>query len=197
MNDGHIETRPIKGTRPRHKDPEKDEALAKELLCSEKDRAENIMIVDLMRNDLSRVCESDSVIVEKLCGLESFASVHHLVSVITSKIKSGYDPIDLLKATFPGGSITGAPKIRAMEIIAELEPTTRGPYCGSIGFIDFNSNMDLSITIRTFCINDNKVTFQGGGAIVSDSDPTSEYEETLSKVRLLREALANTLESPE
>ncbi|SRR5579883_131840 len=184
-----VEARPIKGTRPRGKTTEDDQRLQNELLQSEKDHAENVMIVDLLRNDLSRVCEPHSVEVPQLCGLETYASVHHLVSVITGKLQKDVQAIDLLSATFPGGSITGAPKIRAMEIIAEIEPTRRGPYCGSIGYIGFNGDMDLSITIRTFAIKNNKVTFQAGGAVVLDSNPEDEYAETLAKISSLQRAL--------
>ena len=159
-----IETRPIKGTRPRGETKSEDDLLLHELLRSEKDRAENVMIVDLLRNDLSRVCENHSVKVPQLCGLESYASVHHLVSVVTGSLQEKYNAIDLLRAAFPGGSITGAPKVRAMEIINEIEPTTRGPYCGSIGYIGFNGDMDCSIVIRTFAIKNNILTFQTGGA---------------------------------
>lgn len=189
LTDHFIETRPIKGTRKRGVTALEDETLAQELLYAEKDRAENIMIVDLLRNDLSIVCENHSVKVPKLCGLESYATVHHLVSVVTGKLQKRFNAIDLLRATFPGGSITGAPKIRAMEIIAEIEPTKRGPYCGSIGYIGFNGDMDLSITIRTFAIKNNHITFQAGGAIVMDSDSLVEYEETLTKASALLRAL--------
>lgn len=189
LSAGQVEARPIKGTRPRGKNAAEDKLLAEELLASEKDHAENVMIVDLLRNDLSRVCEDHSVQVAKLCGLESYATVHHLVSVISGKLSANYHAVDLLRATFPGGSITGAPKIRAMEIIAEIEPTLRGPYCGSIGYIGFNGEMDCSITIRTYAIKNNRVTFQAGGAIVADSDPLAEYEETLTKSRALHRAL--------
>ncbi len=186
---GKVEVRPIKGTRPRSKNLIEDEKLAETLLHSEKDRAENIMIVDLMRNDLSKVCLPDSVIVEKLCGLESFTHVHHLVSVITGELRAQTTVIDLLKAVFPGGSITGAPKLRAMEIISEIEPTARGPYCGGLGYIGFDGAMDLAMTIRTFCIKDKTVTFQAGGAIVLDSEPGQEYQETLDKVQSLKKVL--------
>ncbi|MFT4552164.1 MAG: para-aminobenzoate synthetase component 1 [Chlamydiales bacterium] len=186
---GLVETRPIKGTRPRGKTEEEDQRNASNLLSSEKDRAENIMIVDLMRNDLSRVCADGSVKVSQLCGLESYATVHQLVSTISGKMKKKFDSLDLLKVSFPGGSISGAPKVRAMEIIAELEPNKRGPYCGSIGYLGFNGNMDISIAIRTYAIKNNRVTFQAGGAIVADSDPASEYEETLDKAWALRETL--------
>ena len=184
-----VESRPIKGTRPRGKTSEEDKLLAQELMQSEKDHAENVMIVDLLRNDLSRVCDDHSVQVTQLCEIESYAAVHHLVSVITGKLQKKYGAVDLLRATFPGGSITGAPKVRAMEIINEIEPTARGPYCGSIGFIGFNGEMDSSIVIRTFLIKNNIVTFQAGGAVTLDSNPVEEYEETLTKARALRRAL--------
>lgn len=184
-----VETRPIKGTRPRHPDPIQDQANGNDLVNSEKDWAENVMIVDLMRNDLSRVCLPHSIKVPQLCALESFATVHHLVSVVEGTMKPSFDAIDLLQATFPGGSITGAPKIRAMEIIAECEPTLRGPYCGSIGYLGFNGNADLSITIRTYAIHGNLITFQTGGAVTIDSEPLEEYEETLAKAAALRRTL--------
>jgi para-aminobenzoate synthetase component 1 len=189
-----VEARPIKGTRERGKNAEEDNQLAKLLIDSEKDRAENIMIVDLMRNDLSRVCDDHSIKVEKLCGLESFPTVHHLVSVVKGKLKKNKSVIDLLEASFPGGSITGAPKIRSMEIIHEIEPNQRGPYCGSIGYIGFNGCMDLSIVIRTICIKKGKLTFQVGGAIVLDSDPVGEYKETLQKARAMNIALTSRVE---
>lgn len=188
LENNHVETRPIKGTRRRGKNPQEDKELAKELLQSKKDHAENTMIVDLMRNDLSRVCENHSIQVPQHCGLESYATVHHLVSVVQGKLKPDTTAIDLLKATFPGGSVTGAPKIRAMEIIAEIEPTQRGPYCGAIGYIGFNGNMDTSITIRTYCIRDDIITFQTGGAVVLDSEPEKEYEETFTKANALIKA---------
>ncbi|HSW68774.1 MAG TPA: aminodeoxychorismate synthase component I [Gammaproteobacteria bacterium] len=189
LKEKHVETRPIKGTRPRGKNLFEDKKFSEELLMSEKDHAENVMIVDLLRNDLSRVCEDYSVKVPELCRLESYATVHHLVSIVTGQLCKNFTAVDLLKATFPGGSITGAPKIRAMEIIAEIEPNARGPYCGSIGYIGFNGDMDMSITIRTFAIKNNIATFQAGGAIVADSIPLAEYEETLDKARALRRSL--------
>ena len=190
LRDGLVETCPIKGTRPRGATPAEDRVLADELLASEKDRAENVMIVDLLRNDLSRVCQDGSVEVPRLCALESFATVHHLVSTITGALRPGMTAVDLLAAGFPGGSITGAPKIRAMEIIAELEPTRRGPYCGSIGYLGFDGGMDTSIVIRTYAVKDGVVTFQAGGGIVADSDPAAEYEETMDKARALIAALS-------
>jgi para-aminobenzoate synthetase component 1 len=189
LADGKVETRPIKGTRPRGATPEADAAEARALEASEKDRAENVMIVDLLRNDLSRVCRDHTVLTPEICKLESFATVHHLVSTVTGELKDGATAVDLLKATFPGGSITGAPKIRAMEIIAELEPTRRGPYCGAIGWLGFDGDMDTSIAIRTYAIKGRTVTFQAGGGIVADSDPAAEYEETLAKARALVQAL--------
>jgi para-aminobenzoate synthetase component 1 len=192
LSNRHVETRPIKGTAPRHNDVEKDQLSAAALLVSEKDRAENIMIVDLMRNDLSRVCEDHSVQVPQLCGLESFATVHHLVSVVKATLRAHYDAIDLLCATFPGGSITGAPKVRAMEIIDTIEPHRRGPYCGSVGFISFNGDMDTSITIRTYAIKHRQLSFHVGGAVVADSDPAQEYQETLDKAAAMLAALVGS-----
>lgn len=187
--DKKVETRPIKGTIKRGSTPVEDKVLSQRLLKSEKDVSENVMIVDLLRNDLSKVCEDHSVKVTQLCGLESYASVHHLVSVVAGILKSEKDAIDLLCATFPGGSITGAPKIRAMEIIAEIEPTKRGPYCGAIGYIGFNGDMDTSIVIRTYAIKNRKITFQAGGAVVLDSNPIDEYRETLIKAKALQRVL--------
>jgi para-aminobenzoate synthetase component I len=180
-----VETRPIKGTSPRFADPADDARSAEQLAESEKDRAENVMIVDLLRNDLSRVCTDPSVRVPRLCAVESHGPVHHLVSTVTGELRPGCDAIDLLRAAFPGGSITGAPKIRAMEIIAELEATRRGPYTGSIGFIGFDGSMETSIVIRSFVVKDGTAYFQVGGGIVADSDPAREYEETLHKAAAL------------
>ena len=148
------------------------------------------MIVDLLRNDLSRVCRDGSVEVPELCALERFATVMHLVSAVTGRLRPGLGPVDLLAACFPGGSITGAPKIRAMEIIAELEPTRRGAYCGAIGYLGFDGSMDTSIVIRTFTIRGRTVTFQVGGGVVADSTPEGEYEETLAKAAALIAALS-------
>jgi para-aminobenzoate synthetase component 1 len=179
--DGGVATRPIKGTRRRGLTPAEDFALRDDLLASAKDQAENLMIVDLLRNDLGRVCEYGSVHVEKLFEPESYATVHHLVSEVRGRLRTGLCPIDLLRATFPGGSVTGAPKIRAMEIIAELERVARGPYCGSIGWIGFDGAMDSNILIRTMTAGRGWVQFPVGGGIVADSDPKREYEETLYK----------------
>lgn len=184
-----IETRPVKGTRPRGKTPEEDEALANELLSSAKDRAENIMIVDLERNDLGRVCSYGSVKVTELTILEVFPTVFHLTSTVEGRLREDKNCIDLLKATFPGGSITGAPKVRAMEIIDELEPTRRSVYTGNIGYLSFNGDLDLNIAIRTFLVKGSKAYFQVGGAVVYDSNPEDEYQETLDKARALINAL--------
>lgn len=189
LSGNQVETRPIKGTRPRGTTSVEDQALAQELLESEKDNAENVMIVDLLRNDLSRVCLPHSINTPEICILESYATVHHLVSTVIGQLKPEVNVIDLLKATIPGGSITGAPKIRAMEIIAELEPSWRGPYCGNIGYISFSGDMDTSIVIRTYAIKNDQITFQAGGGIVADSDPAAEYEETFDKARALIHAL--------
>lgn len=191
--EGHVETRPIKGTRPRGATPAADERLAAELLASAKDRAENVMIVDLLRNDLSRVCRDHTVEVPVLCGLESFRTVHHLVSVVTGRLQEDRGAVDLLRAAFPGGSVTGAPKIRAMEIIAELEPTRRGPYCGAVAWLGFDGAMDSSIVIRSYTVKGRAVTFQAGGGIVADSEPAAEYDETLAKAAALMAALGGRL----
>ena len=185
-----VETRPIKGTRPRGIGPEHDFALGVALTESAKDRAENLMIVDLLRNDLSRVCAPGSVRVPELFGLEHHATVHHLVSTVTGELDGDADMFDLLRATFPGGSITGAPKIRAMEIIAEIEPSRRGVYCGAIGYLSATGTLDTSIVIRTYLALGNRVYFSVGGGIVADSDPDDEYRETLHKARALIATLA-------
>ncbi len=180
-NDRHVETRPIKGTRPRSADAEQDLAYSKELLTSVKDRAENLMIVDLLRNDLSKTCALGSVKVNKLFQLQSFANVHHLVSIVVGKLKPGKTAVDVLRDCFPGGSITGAPKLRAMQIIDELEPHRRGLYCGAIGYIGFDGDMDTNIAIRTAIVCKNILSFYTGGGIVADSDGSKEYAETLDK----------------
>jgi len=189
VREGIVETRPIKGTRRRGTDPREDQQLKLELLSSEKDRAELVMIVDLERNDLGRVCEIGSVHVPELVCLEEYATVFHLVSTVKGKLALDRDLVDLLRATFPGGSITGAPKIRAMEIIEELEPVKRGIYTGSIGYLGFEGSADLSIVIRTFVIKNGFAYFQVGGGIVADSEPEAEYWETIYKGRALLQAL--------
>ena len=177
----HVETRPIKGTRPRSGNAEEDGNNAHDLQNSPKDRAENLMIVDLLRNDISKVCETGSVRADKLFALESFANVHHLVSTVTGKLAEDKTAIDLLRACFPGGSITGAPKFRSMEIIEELEPNRRGLYCGAIGYIGFDGNMDANISIRTAVYSHHEIRFYAGGGVVADSELAKEYRETLDK----------------
>ncbi len=186
---GRVETRPIKGTRPRGLSPEHDAALARALVESDKDRAENVMIVDLLRNDLSRVCRAGTVRVPELFAVEHYATVHHLVSTVVGELAPEHGAVDLLRAAFPGGSITGAPKVRAMQIIAELEPTQRAAYCGSIGYLSLTGALDTSIVIRTCLVLGRDVYFQVGGGIVADSDPEQEYRETLDKARGLIAAL--------
>ncbi len=181
VRDGRIEARPIKGTARRLDDPAEDGLAAARLALSEKDRAENVMIVDLMRNDLARVCEDTSVDVPVLCGIESYAGLHHLVSVVTGRLAPGRDAIDAVAAAFPGGSITGAPKIRAEEVITELEGHGRGVYCGSIGWFGHDGAMDLNIAIRTVVFRAGEATVSVGGGITALSDPAAEYEETLTK----------------
>ena len=189
-----VETRPIKGTRPRGETGREDARLAEALQSSEKDNAEHIMIVDLERNDLGRVCETGTVCVPELCRLEAHPTVWHLVSIVEGRLKPACDRIDLLRATFPGGSITGAPKIRAMEIIDELEPTARGIYTGAIGYLGFDGTMDLNIAIRTIVIQAGKAYVHVGGGIVADSDPSAEYEETLVKAKAQLWALETEVE---
>ena len=179
VNGDHVETRPIKGTRPRFKDSAQDLNSSNELLTSLKDKAENLMIVDLLRNDLSKSCEK--VAVTKLFQLQSFANVHHMVSIIVGKLRANKTAVDVLRSCFPGGSITGAPKLRAMQIIDALEPHRRGLYCGTIGYIGFDGDMDTNIAIRTAINCKNELSFYAGGGIVADSDGSKEYAETLDK----------------
>ncbi len=181
VNNEVVETKPIKGTRPRAEDIKADNVLKQELEISTKDRAENVMIVDLLRNDLSKCCEINSVKVIKLFEIESFPTVHHLVSTIEGKLPSKTSPVELLRECFPGGSITGAPKIRAMEIIEELEPHRRGLYCGSVGYIGFNRKMDTNIAIRTIIQKNDQAYFYAGGGLVWDSQVDDEYQETFDK----------------
>jgi para-aminobenzoate synthetase len=185
-----VETRPIKGTRRRGLTPTRDRSLAAELAASEKDRAENVMIVDMSRNDLGRVSTYGSVHVASLWQIEQHPNVFQMVSTIRGFLDASKGPADLLKAVFPGASVTGAPKIRAMEIIDELEPTTRGIYTGSVGYIDFRGGMDLNIVIRSLLLRDGQAYFHGGGGVVADSVPHDEYQETLDKVSGLAAALA-------
>ena len=189
VNRGIVETCPIKGTRPRGQNKEEDLQLRRELWNSAKDRAELVMIVDLERNDLGRVCRVGSVKVPELYRLEEYPTVFHLVSTVVGELGDGKDVVDLLGACFPGGSITGAPKVRAMEIIEELEPVRRGIYTGSIGYLGFDGEVDLNIVIRTLVVKNGRVHFQVGGGITADSNPQAEYQETLDKARALVRAL--------
>ena len=186
------ESRPIKGTAPRGTDPEADAALRDGLASSSKDRAENVMIVDLVRNDLGRVCETGSVKVPELCVLESYPTVHQLVSTIRGRLAPERDALDLVRACFPGGSMTGAPKVEAMKLIDEVEHTTRGVYAGSLGYLDRRGTMDLAIVIRTLLCTDGRAWLGTGGAITADSDPGAEYDETLAKARALIQAVRSS-----
>ncbi|QRM32984.1 aminodeoxychorismate synthase component I [Microvirga sp. VF16] len=182
---GCVETRPIKGTTARSSDQRRDQNLAEALLRSDKDRAENLMIVDLLRNDLSRVCKPHTVRAPLLCGLESYAAVHHLVSVVEGQLDSGFTATDAMAACFPGGSITGAPKIRAMEIITQIEHCARQVYCGSIGYFGFDGTADTNIAIRTVMLKDRSAVFHAGSGITALSEPRAEYEETLTKAQCI------------
>jgi len=181
VRSGHVETKPIKGTRPRGKDAQSDLRLAEELRLHPKDRAENLMIVDLLRNDLGKSCAPGSVRVPKLFEVESYANVHHLVSTVEGELAEGCDALDLLRDCFPGGSITGAPKRRAMQIIEELESNRRGVYCGAIGYVGFDGNMDTNIAIRTLVYSEGEIRCWAGGGLVADSQCDAEYQETLDK----------------
>ena len=189
VSHNQVETRPIKGTRPRGRNSTEDAANAAELLASPKDRAENLMIVDLLRNDLGRTCRTGSVRVPQLFTLESYPNVHHLVSSVVGELADGKDALDLIGDSFPGGSITGAPKIRAMQIIDELEPTRRSIYCGSLLYLDVRGEMDSSIAIRSLLVKDGSVSCWGGGGIVADSDWQDEYQESITKVKVLLDTL--------
>lgn len=189
VSQGRVESRPIKGTRPRGATPAEDQANADELLASAKDRAENLMIVDLLRNDLGRSCRIGSVRVPELFALESYPNVHHLVSAVTGELAADRDALDLVAGSFPGGSITGAPKIRAMQIIDELEPTRRALYCGSLLYLDVRGELDSSIAIRSLLVKDGRVSCWGGGGIVADSDWQAEYQESITKVKVLLQTL--------
>jgi para-aminobenzoate synthetase component I len=191
VKDGHVETRPIKGTRPRAEDPEQDASNAYDLQHSLKDRAENLMIVDLLRNDIGKSCAVGSVRADKLFALESFSNVHHLVSTVSGELSPGTTAVDLLRGSFPGGSITGAPKLRSMEIIEELEPHRRGVYCGAIGYMGFDGNMDTNIAIRTAVFSGNSLRFWAGGGIVADSVMEKEYRETWDKASSMLQLVAH------
>jgi len=190
LQDGRVQLRPIAGTRPRHLAPEEDARLERELLADPKERAEHVMLVDLGRNDAGRVCAFGSVEVTDLMVIERYSHVMHIVSNVCGTLAPEYDGYDLLRATFPAGTVSGAPKIRAMEIIAELETVKRGPYAGLVGYVDFNGNLDTCITIRTIILDDRKALVQAGAGIVADSIPENEYEETRSKARGMMKALA-------
>lgn len=187
-----VETRPIKGTARRHSNEAEDAARRAALLASRKDRAENVMIVDLLRNDLAKVCKPTSVDVPALCELESYAGLHHLVSAVTGTLRDGADALDLIAAAFPGGSITGAPKLRAMEIIAEIEGRARGVYCGAIGLLSFTGDIALNIAIRTLVIEHGEIELRTGGGITILSDAAQEYEETLTKAHRMLAAFSRT-----
>jgi anthranilate synthase component 1 len=188
--DGRVEIRPIAGTRPRGKTPEEDTALGAELLADPKERAEHVMLVDLARNDLGRVCQFGAVVVKDLMILERYSHVMHIVSQVEGKLSGGRTPYDLMRATFPAGTLTGAPKIRAMQIIAELEQTARGPYGGCVGYFSFSGNLDCCITIRTALLKDGCAYVQAGGGWVNDSTPESEFQETVNKAKAMLQAVA-------
>ncbi len=189
LENGVVETRPIAGTRRRGKSPEEDEQLKQELLADKKERAEHLMLVDLGRNDLGRVCETGSVKVTEFMIVEKYSHVMHIVSHVAGKLKKGKDAFDVLKACFPAGTVSGAPKIRAMEIIEELEPAGRGPYAGAVGYFSFSGNMDTAITIRTIVMKGNTAYIQAGGGVVADSVPETEYQETMNKAKAMMKAL--------
>ena len=187
--DGVVELRPIAGTRPRGATEKEDESLAKELLSDPKERSEHIMLVDLGRNDVGRVCEYKSVKVSELMTIEKYSHVMHIVIDVSGRLEKGKDLFDVMRATFPAGTVTGAPKVRAMEIIDELENVRRGPYAGSIGYFSFSGNLDSCITIRTIVIKGKTAYIQAGAGIVLDSKPEREYEETMNKAKALIKAI--------
>jgi anthranilate synthase component 1 len=188
--DRRVEIRPIAGTRRRGKTPEEDAALQKELLADPKERAEHVMLVDLARNDLGRVCDFGSVVVKDLMTIEKYSHVMHIVTQVEGNLSADRTPYDLMRATFPAGTLSGAPKIRAMQIIAEMEQTARGPYGGCVGYFSFNGNLDCCITIRTALIKDGKAYVQAGGGWVNDSDPEAEFQETVNKAKAMLKAVA-------
>jgi anthranilate synthase component 1 len=187
--DGKIELRPIAGTRPRGRNEEEDQRLERELLSDQKERSEHIMLVDLGRNDVGRVSEVGKVQVEKLMAVERYSHVMHLVSQIEGRLRKDRDIYDVMRASFPAGTVSGAPKIRAMEIIEEAEPTGRGPYAGAVGYFSFSGNMDTCINIRTIVIKDGRAYIQAGAGIVADSDPEREYQETVNKAKAMLAAI--------
>jgi anthranilate/para-aminobenzoate synthase component I len=189
VQDGRVDTRPIAGTRPRGATPQDDAVRSLDLLLSEKERAEHLMLVDLARNDLGRLSVPGSVTVGELMALEGYSHVIHIVSDVSGALRAGSDAVDVIRAVFPGGTITGCPKVRSMQIIRELEPVARGLYTGSLGYIGFDGTMDLNIAIRTMVIRDGRLSFHVGAGIVADSDPEREYDETLAKAGALLAAL--------
>jgi anthranilate synthase component 1 len=189
LEDGRIDVRPIAGTRPRGRTPEEDQARERELLADPKECAEHLMLVDLGRNDVGRVAEIGSVRVSEYAVVERYSHVMHIVSNVQARLRAGKDWLDLLRATFPAGTLSGAPKVRAMEIIDELENVRRGPYGGCVGYIDYSGNMDTAIAIRTLLVKDGQIFLRAGAGIVADSNPESEYQETIDKGRALIEAI--------
>lgn len=189
VRDGRVTSRPIAGTRRRGGDATEDAELAEELLADPKERAEHVMLVDLARNDLGRVCEYGSVAVDELMVIERFSHVMHIVSGVSGTLRQGKGPVDVLRATFPHGTVSGAPKVRAMEIIDELEPTARGPYAGAVGYVDFSGNLDTAIALRTMVSDGTTAWVQAGAGVVADSDPTSEYEECRNKAAAVLAAI--------
>ena len=192
VEEGEVESRPIAGTRPRGKNEKEDLKLEKELLADPKERAEHIMLVDLARNDLGRISDTGTVKVDELMIIERYSHVMHIVSNVISKLSKKKDAFDVLKATFPAGTLSGAPKVRAMEIIEEMEPGRRGAYGGAVGYFSFSGNMDTCITIRTFVIKDEEIYIQAGAGIVADSNPEKEYQESVNKVKALVKAIEVT-----
>jgi anthranilate synthase component I len=188
--EGRVEIRPIAGTRPRGRTPEEDKANEASLLADPKERAEHVMLVDLARNDLGRVCEFGSVEVKDLMTIERYSHVMHIVSQVEGRLAAGKTPFDLMRATFPAGTLSGAPKIRAMQIISEIEGTQRGPYGGCVGYFSFNGNLDCCITIRTALLKEGRVYIQAGGGWVNDSTPDGEYNETVNKAKAMFKAVA-------
>jgi anthranilate synthase component 1 len=189
LEENKVELRPIAGTRKRGETPEQDKALEVELLADPKERAEHIMLVDLGRNDVGRVAAIGSVKVTELFAVERYSHVMHIVSHVEGDLAPGKDALDVLKASFPAGTVSGAPKVRAMQIIEELEPTRRGPYAGAVGYLGFSGNMDFCITIRSLTVHQGQVYLQVGAGIVADSDPASEYQETVNKAQAMVRAL--------
>ena len=181
VRDGMVHSRPIAGTRPRGASPDEDMAFEVELLADEKERAEHVMLIDLARNDLGRVCEFGSVHVNDLMVIERYSHVMHIVSGVSGRLRPGMSSVDVIRAVFPHGTVSGAPKVRAMEIVDELEPVARGPYAGAVGYLDFSGNVDTAICLRTVVVADGKAWVQPGAGLVADSDPVKEYEESLSK----------------